>query len=77
MKVLALLLLLTLTACGDPPLTGGAIIGKKMKVIGGIIEDTNKYYIQVKKGQRTGEIQVSEDAWKQAKDGMQWPFEVK
>ena len=75
-KLIAIALLLVLTSCEDP-IRGGSIVGKEMKLISGTFEDTYKYYLQLKKGDRQNRVQVTEKAWNQAKDGMQWPFEVK
>ena len=76
MRTLALLLLLTLTACAEP-IRGGSIVGKTVKGAEGIWGDQIRYYLQLKQGDKRGQIEVTKAAWDQAKESMTWPFEIK
>ena len=78
MKRIALLLILLLASCG-PAVRGGNIIGKYTKMHdGGLLEDDYiRYYLQLQNNDSTGGVEVTKEAWEQAKSGMVWPFEVK
>ncbi len=76
MRALAILSLLMLVSCGDK-IRGGVITGKYTKIASGLVTDTTKYYLQVKKNNQLGVVEVTKDAWRQAKQGSTWPFEVK
>lgn len=77
-RIAMTLALLALVGCSDP-VRGGNIIGKYTKIHDGgfLDEDTVKYYLQLKKNDRTGRVEVTKEAWEQAAAGMVWPFEVK
>lgn len=76
MKRIAMLALLTLIGCG-PAVQGGNITGKYTKHRSGLVEDTTRYFLQLTKNGASGEVEVTQEAWDQAKSGMVWPFEVK
>ena len=78
MKYIAMMLVLMLASCG-PSVQGGNITGKYTKLEkGGLIkEDRTLYFLQLTKHGQTGEVEVTKEAWDQAKSGMVWPFEVR
>lgn len=76
MKYIAIILMLLLVGCSEP-IRGGNIVGKYTKLTEGIMEDTIQYYLQLQKSGQTGDVEVTEEAWNQAKSGLTWPFEVK
>lgn len=65
-----------LVSCGDK-IRGGAVTGKFTKIKSGVVTDITQYFLQLKKNNQLGVVEVTEDAWKQAKQGSTWPFEVK
>jgi len=77
MKYIALLLILLLASCGAS-IRGGSITGKYTTYQEGFLnKDTIRYYLQLTKNDQAGEVEVTKEAWEQAKSGMVWPFEVK
>jgi hypothetical protein len=76
MKYIAMTLVLLLASCGEP-VRGGNITGKYTTIHYGLLGPTTEYYLQLKKNDRTGKVNVTKEAWEQATAGMAWPFEVK
>lgn len=61
-----------------PPITSGTIINKYVDIRHGMARDTTSYYLVIQdRERRSGNVQVTQQAWNQAAEGMKWPFEIK